>query len=360
MLVCIKLSKSVIFTTGICHYKNSCYNVIMTTIKEIAKISGFSPSTVSIVLSGKSNERRISEKTKLKILDAARQLDYRVNVSARRLRANHGSNMMISVFMTMDQRVYMMTRLLLSLQKAAAELGHSFEIVVHYYKSGSLRSFAESIELTHCAIICNASEEDQRFLEEAQFFVPIVLYNRTSKKYCAVTTNFPHVGEMAADIFARRGHKNAVLLDTITYFMGLRQCTAKFTETAKKHGLAVTHIHKDHNMAGGYQGGIAIGEMHPLPDCVFSMSDTMSIGVLRAFNRQGIKIPEQIELISLGNDNPELGEYASVPMSAIHIPVEVMAKECIRLLFLQLDGSIDRPYTSEVPVVYKCRETCGE
>ena len=332
----------------------------MTTIKEIAKISGFSPSTVSIVLSGKSAERRISEKTKLKILDAARQLDYRVNVSARRLRANHGSNMMISVFMTMDQRVYMMTRLLLSLQQAAAELDHSFEIVVHYYKSGFLRFFAESIELTNCAIICNASEEDQRFLEEAQFFVPIVLYNRTSKKYCAVTTNFPHIGEMAANIFARRGHKHAVLLNTITYFAGLGQCTAQFTETAKKHGMSVTHIHKDHNMTGGYQGGIAIGEMVPLPDCVFSMSDTMSVGALRAFGQQGINIPQQIELISFGNDNPELGEYASVPISYIHIPVEAMAKECVRLLFLQMDGSIEKPYTSEIPAAYKCRESCGE
>jgi len=332
----------------------------MTTIKEIAKISGFSPSTVSIVLSGKSDERRISEKTKLKILEAARQLDYRVNVSARRLRANQGSKMMVSVFMTMDQRVYMMTRLLISLQKAAAELNHSFEIVVHYYNSGFLHSFAESIELTNCAIICNASEEDQQFLEETQFSVPIVLYNRTSQKYCAVTTNFPHIGEMAADIFARRGHKHAVLINTITYFRGLGQCTAQFTETAKKHGMSVTHIHKDHNMAGGYQGGIAIGEMDPLPDCVFSMADTMSVGVLRAFSEQDIKIPEQIELISFGNDNPELDEYASVSLSAIQIPVEAMAKECIRLLFLQLDGSIGKPYTSEVPVVYKPRESCGE
>ena len=332
----------------------------MTTINEIAKASGFSPSTVSIVLSGKSNERRISEKTKMKILDAARRLDYRVNVSARRLRANHGSNMMISVFMTMDQRVYMMTRLLISLQQAAAEFDQSFEIAVHYYKSGSLHSFAESIELTNCAIICNASEEDQRFLEESQFFVPIVLYNRTSKKYCAVTANFTHIGEMAADIFARRGHKHAVLLDTVSYFMGMRQCTSKFIEMAKKYRMSVTHIHKDHNMTGGYQGGIAISEMRPLPDCVFSMADAMSIGAISAFNQRGIKIPEQIELISLGNDNPELDEYASVPISAIHIPVETMAKECIRLLFLQLDGSIVKPLTLEIPVFYKPRESCGE
>jgi len=338
----------------------SCYNTAMTTIKEIAKASGFSTSTVSIVLSGKSEARRISEKTKTKILDVARQLDYRVNVSARRLRANHDSRVMISVFMTMDQRVYLMTRFLIALQNAAAAFDYPVEIAVHFYKSGSLHSLVESIELTNCAIICNASEEDQHFLEAKQFSIPMVLYNRSSKKYCTASTNFALIGEMAADIFARRGHKHAALLYTHMYFVGLNQCKTRFTERAGSHGMSVTPVYGTHDMPGGYQAGMSIGAMSPLPDCVFVMADAMAIGALRAFGQQGIKIPEQIELISIGSDNPELEEYASIPISAIQIPVETMAKECIRLLFLQLDGSISKPCAVEVPIAYKLRESCGE
>ncbi|MCL2576473.1 MAG: LacI family DNA-binding transcriptional regulator [Defluviitaleaceae bacterium] len=55
----------------------------MATIKEIAKEAGVSPSTVSIVLGGKSVERKISEGTQEKILAIAKQRGYRVNIAAR-------------------------------------------------------------------------------------------------------------------------------------------------------------------------------------------------------------------------------------------------------------------------------------
>jgi len=331
----------------------------MVTIKEIAKASGFSPSTVSIVLSGKADERKISEKTKATIFKVANNLGYRVNVAARRLRTNQSAKTMISVFMAMDKRAYIMTRFLLSLHEAAAESQQPFEIAVHFYENGKLQQFAETIELTNCAIICNASEEDQAYLETAHFSVPIVLYYRHSDVYCAVNVDLPYIGEMVADIFARRGHKHALLLGTNPYFAGMEQCNHRFIKKARFHGLTVQHIQEAHGMQGGYNGGLNACQMEIIPDCVFSMSDSMSIGALRAFGEYGIKVPDQLELISFGTDDPELVKFASVSLSSIHVPVELMAKECIRLLFLQLDGKLDEPLTLEVPVEYKPRESCG-
>lgn len=332
----------------------------MVTIKEIAKASGFSPSTVSIVLSGKSDERKISEKTKQKILYTANKLGYRVNVTARRLRVSHTPKTMISVFMTMDQRAYMMTRFLLGLYKAAEEWAQPFEIVVHFYKNGSLHQFIDNIELTNCAIICNTSEEDQRYLEGLRLSVPIVLYYRTSEKYCTVSVNMSDIGEMAAEILARRGRKSAVLLDTDEYFRGMKECTQQFAERAKHLGMSVSYIRESHDVKGGYNGGTAISEINPAPDCVFCMSSAMAVGLLRAFDRQGIKIPEQLELISMGTSTTDLEEHASVPLSTIHLPVEEMAKECLRLLIMQLDGKIDTPQSVEAKASYMARESCGE
>lgn len=56
------------------------------SIKEIKKITGFSYSTISRVLSGKADEFRISTKTRKQILDAAAHLNYRPNILARSLR----------------------------------------------------------------------------------------------------------------------------------------------------------------------------------------------------------------------------------------------------------------------------------
>ncbi len=56
------------------------------SIKKIQETTGFSYSTISRVLNGKSQEFRISDKTRLAILGAAESLSYRPNILARSLR----------------------------------------------------------------------------------------------------------------------------------------------------------------------------------------------------------------------------------------------------------------------------------
>lgn len=55
-------------------------------IKEIQKLSGYSYSTISRVLTGKAKEFRISDETARVIIEAAEKLNYRPNILARSLR----------------------------------------------------------------------------------------------------------------------------------------------------------------------------------------------------------------------------------------------------------------------------------
>lgn len=53
------------------------------TLMDVARASGFSPSTVSLVLNEAPLARYIPEKTKQKILDAVERLGYRISLPAR-------------------------------------------------------------------------------------------------------------------------------------------------------------------------------------------------------------------------------------------------------------------------------------
>ena len=57
----------------------------MSTIKDVARLAGVSPSTVSRVLSG-NGPSAASEKTREKIWEAVRQTGYQANETARKLR----------------------------------------------------------------------------------------------------------------------------------------------------------------------------------------------------------------------------------------------------------------------------------
>ncbi len=50
----------------------------------------------------------------------------------------------------------------------------------------------------NAAIICNASEEDLAWLEQAKPLLPIVLYNRHSEGYCTVNVDDARIGALPA------------------------------------------------------------------------------------------------------------------------------------------------------------------
>src|SRR5258707_4817383 len=71
---------------------------LMVTIREVAKESGFSSTTVSIVLNNAPLARYIPETTKKKIERAAKKLGYRPNLFARTLRNQRTHTVGVMVF----------------------------------------------------------------------------------------------------------------------------------------------------------------------------------------------------------------------------------------------------------------------
>jgi LacI family transcriptional regulator len=70
----------------------------MITIREVAGESGFSVTTVSMVLNNGAGVDRISQRTKNRIWKVARRLGYRPNLHARSLRSNRSQTLGVMVF----------------------------------------------------------------------------------------------------------------------------------------------------------------------------------------------------------------------------------------------------------------------
>src|SRR5260370_18265697 len=68
------------------------------TMKDVAKSSGFSPATVSIVLNNAPLARYIAPATKKRIEETAKKLGYRPNVMARFLRSKRSHSVGVLFF----------------------------------------------------------------------------------------------------------------------------------------------------------------------------------------------------------------------------------------------------------------------
>ena len=339
----------------------------MATIKELAAYTGLSPSTVSIVLGGKAEQRKIPPATCRRVMEAARALGYQPNLSARRLRdPNSPAGLVIGVFWAQDFRAPMMVRFLRGLRSAVqAQAGVSCEILIHPYVSGRLREERSLTVLSafNAAIICNASAQDLAWLEQAHLLLPIVLYNRDSQVYCSVQVDDSRIGALAAGAFARRGCRRAGVFHSDSVFSGMETRTESFLAGCAAAGIAAGPVIRcPPTMAGGCEaaGQLAALPQDKRPDCLFCGSDALALGALRGFALCGLQLPGQLALISVGNGEREAEEYACPSLAVIPIPMEEMAQECFKLLLRLVRGEGKPPFTTRLPLRYLPGETCPE
>ncbi len=76
---------------------------------------------------------------------------------------------------------------------------------------------------------------------------------------------------------------------------------------------------KDNSVSGGAASAdeILAGER---PDAIFCASDAIAHGLIFALTRRGIKLPEQMGILSVENGDVEYNTYSVPALSGVHIP----------------------------------------
>lgn len=333
----------------------------MTTIKEIAKAAGVSVSTASIVLRGESEQRKVAPATAQKVLETAQQLDYTPNVSARRLRASQPASLMIAVFWASfwagEFRVPTL-QFLRGVQSVLDSCPQKCELMIHPYQRGHFADHISRLSLCHAAIVCNATPADIAALESAKLPVPVVLHSRQSAVLPCVNIDYAAAGRIPANVFKSHGLQNALLCASTAPFSGAGECEAAFFHQILQAGLPVRRMETEHTMRGGYEAAKQIAQMNPRPDCVFFLSDVLALGALRGFHEQGIRIPQDLELISLGSYDADMEAYATPSLSVVRIPMEEMGAAALTKALHLLSGVTEARVT-QLPLSYVPRESCG-
>jgi DNA-binding LacI/PurR family transcriptional regulator len=166
---------------------------------------------------------------------------------------------------------------------------------------------------------------------------------------------------LSAEVFISHGKSKAAVITSEPVFSDMTLRNESFLDAFRNHGFGAGNvIFKENSMKGGYEGAIEIAEMKKRPDCLFCASDAIALGALKAFARSGIRVPEDIEIISVGNGEREAEEYASTSLSVVYVPIERMAELCFNMLLDVTDGKTEPPFSIDLPVEYIARESCGE
>lgn len=337
----------------------------MATIKDVAALAGVSIATVSLVLNGRGQEKKVAAATQEKVTAAAKELGYKPNASARKLRTAQEEKPAIAFYWPMDYRTHYLAEILNGLREEIERLQFRCDLIVCTYRNDAL---SEEKDLTDdyrfsAAIIGAASEKDLQFLENLHTALPLVLFNRHSEQYHCVCSRDDHGLRQMVELLTVKGHRQAALLKNKHSFTVSDQRLSMILQYCSELGLSIDEnaiFSVEDSADGGAMAARKYLQLHDPPRAVISMSDTIAVGASFIFNRRGLSMPDDIEMISLGIGDANMAKYATPSLSVVEMPTLSMAAECIHIVWQLLHGQSEQIYRRELPSKLILRESCPE
>jgi LacI family transcriptional regulator len=336
------------------------------TVKDIAARAGLSPSSVSAVLNNRQVERRISEESVQKVLQAARALGYVPNIAARRLRDRNGGNhqVIVAILTSYEAPVRLVSQALRALEEVMgeeAEKGIQFSVSIEIFHAGQLRELPGLIEgrRFNAAIITNTIAEDDEFLASVNLPFPVVLLGRQIPGYPSVCEEPGRLGREASGLLLSIGRQKLAVLCPELLTQATRGRVNAFSETVLRDTgrLPDRVISSSLSAQGGYEAMRSYLAAGGDCDGIFTVTDSLAVGAYHAIKESGRKIPASIAVVGVGDH--ETGAFLDPPLSSFSNAHHTMNRKAAEMLVQMLRGENVPQERFEVPVETRLRESTG-
>lgn len=308
-------------------------------IKDISAETGLSITTVSRVLNGKAKEYRISQKSQKIVEKAAEKLNYIPNQFAANLKTGR-SNTIALIVPSLNNPFF--ARIASEVNAKVRNYGYTTII------SDSNEDYeVEELEVKHLLsrniegliiVPCSAqSEHIQRIHDQGLPLICIDRYFEDLNLSYVSTDNY--YGSFAAtERLIEYGHKK------ITCIQGVKESTPNrlriqgYKDALSKNGIEYVDIVGDaFSLQNGYLETKLLLQKEEKPTVIFTFSNTIAVGCLKALKEENVRIPDDMSLITF-DDHPYL-DYLATPLSCIAQPVQDISKIAAKLLFSKIDSN---------------------
>ena len=309
------------------------------SIKNIAETLGISTATVSLVLSGKATNGRVSEEITRKIKETAKSMNYMPNGLARSLRVGRTNTLGLIVADISNPFFGLLT---LHIQEKAEELGYTVIIVntnEDDIRMGKLVDILKSRQVDGYLII--PTEHGDIYIKELLANkVPLVLIDRY---FPDIQTNHVVIDNYKASYDATRLliHKDCKNICLFMYKSNLQHIVERkngYCEALKKEGLYNENYIYEINY-NNIEKDIAdavdkIVKSKKKIDGIFFVTNTISIIGIKELLRHGVKIQKEIQVICF--DKSDAFDFMDVSIPYVSQPVAGMGKKAVEVLVNQI------------------------
>jgi len=306
------------------------------TIKDIAKLSGYSIKTVSRVI---NNEVSVKAETREKIIKVMADNRFQANMFAKGLKGNKTNIIVVFVDRHDNEHLSMWHIILLKyLFNYAKVVG--MKIVVSPSSSSSFSlDDTDAFNLitnglANGVILLETIENDPRVKYFETTNIPYVVFGEPDDMTVpSVSLDNYLVGYKGGAYLIEKGYKNIMFFVGDTTFLSNKKRITGFKNALTEQNVnykVYTHVN---SMEIAYSTAKEIIGKDNI-DAFYVSGDERAIGVYRAIHEAGLKIPEDIAV--LGVDNLKVGEFLFPPISTIEQDFKEIAILCLDLIANQV------------------------
>ncbi len=318
------------------------------TIKDIAKILGISPSTVSRAL---KDHPDISKATGEKVKSLAQEMNYRPNPIALSLKGRR-SNVIGVVIPEIVH--YFFSSVISGIEKVAKE--HGYSVIV----SQSGESLSREIDVCNTflnsiidGLLISVSKETigyEHILKLQDEGIPVVFFDRLIEDF---NTDFVVIDDYNGAYQATE-HLIIVGRRRIVHFAGPRN---RLITKNRMKGYLDAHRNN----------GVVIDESLIVPcdsfqdalvetqrlidgkikfDAIFTVNDFTAAGVIKALKNNGISVPNDVSVVGFGNDH--IAEMVEPTLTTVLQPGFAMGEKAMEILIDRINPNSSSTLKKEV------------
>ena len=313
------------------------------SLKDIAKMTGASPSTVSFVLNGKAKEMRISDDLAKKIVAIAKREGYHPNQVAVRLRT--GKSQMLGLIVESISGNFF-AALAKVIEGEAGQYGYK---VVYCATENDGKKGQELVRMLSQQqvdgyIITPAVGMEEDVEELILHKKPVVLldsYFPDIDVPYVLVDNFGGVSKGMKHLISR-GYKKIGFVTVDLQLIQIKERLQGYTESLKAANIPVN---KKHILSLDYkiQKEEALAQVsafiksNPQLDALFFATNYLGLLGIESLQQLGISMPKDMAMMSF--DDHDVFRLFPPGITIIEQPVEEIAKTAINLLMAQLGKS---------------------
>lgn len=309
----------------------------MANIKQVAKEAGVSVATVSRVLNGQST---VKSKTRIKVEEAIKKLNYEPSMLGRNLR-NSESRLLLVLIPKISNPFYL--EIIKGIESTA--IGKSYNILLCETDSNPEREniyFDLVRKKMADGIISMDPAVDMEALTKLAKRHAIIQCSEYAENSLIpyVTIDSEEAAYRAVKHLIKIGHTKIALINSDEKYLYARQRKMGYLKALKEHGITVNDDYIYHTQQLGFEYGQQamkkILNLKDRPTAIFAVSDLLAIGALKEINANGLHVPNDIAIV--GFDKIDFSNMTHPTLTTIAQPMYKMGKIAAEMLINKIQG----------------------